>query len=287
MGKASTNFGIWFLVFLALGSLASSQYLYDAGADGYTHQLKAAILHNDHPLIPSLPILRALSLGNTSMTADILWLQTIQYYGGGDIYGKYESLGSLLDTITQLDPKFNYAYQFALIVLPYMGQADMAVKIGLRAQQEGLNDGLITYYLASVYHLNLKEYKQAAKYYQLASTQSGSPTAAKTLAATALDNVSGSLADRLVAADYWKTVFDNATDPDQKKLAASWYQQMQNVYSIEKASQDFHAKQGRFPNSQEELVQYGLLPAELGSPVGRVITLDPKSGKVDFSQRAQ
>jgi tetratricopeptide (TPR) repeat protein len=214
--------------------------------------------------------------------ADIVWLQTIQYFGAGTPYGKYKSLGSLLDTITQLDPKFEYPYEFGLVVLPFMDQTDMAIKLGERAQKEIPNNGLLSYYLASDYHLYKKDYAKAAKYYQLASTQPGSPTAAKTLAATALGQVDNSIDDRLVAAEFWKTVFDSTSDPDRKELAARWYKQMQDIYAIEKAAIAYKAKTGSFPHTQTDLVQAGFIASEFVSPVGRELKLDPATGKVNF-----
>lgn len=271
----------WILAFIFLATIVGLQLRYDAAASNFKQETARVALEAADPLIPTVPVLRFLSLGNPSLVADILWLQSIQYFGSGNPYGDYPALGPMLDTVTQLDPKFSYPYQFGMIILPYMNNTPMALELGERAQNN-FNDGLLTFYLASDYHINAKDYRKAAFYYEKASTQPNAPTAAKQLAGVSLASLSGSLNDRLAALNFWKTVFETSTNEDEKDRAAGWYQHMQVVYSVEKAAQTFHEQTGRFPNSQDELVKAKLLPSVLSSPIGRTLTLSPETGIVSF-----
>lgn len=276
----------WILVILAFASIGSLQSLYDTSSKGYQDDARKAAQTLDEPLVPPLGILNVLSLGNPSVVADILWLQSIQYFGGGNPYGGYPALGPLMNTITQLDPKDEYPYEFGLIVLPYMNQLDSALTLGQRGTKELPNNGLISFYLASDYLLNAKDYKKAAEYYDRASKLPDGPSASKRLAAVALSQVDTNLSDRLAAEAFWKTVYENATDESSREQAKNWYMHMQMVYQIEKAASDFKASTGRYPNNQEELVKAKLLPSVLVSPAHRRFDLDPKTGKVRFDQLA-
>src|SRR3989338_2062025 len=71
--------------------------------------------------------LKQLDFGFHQILADILWLQTIQYFGGGNFQQKYSALPKLLQTIIELDPQFIQPIEFGLIVLPYQGDASSAV----------------------------------------------------------------------------------------------------------------------------------------------------------------
>ena len=274
------------LTVLAIALLCGLQQGYDLAAKSYVATQRAKFTAFSEPLVPGVEGLKLLSLGDGPLVADLLWLNTIQYFGAGTPYGKYHALGPMLDRVTQLDPKFEYPYEFGLVTLPYMEQTAMAITLGQRAQQVFPHNGLLTYYLASDYQLNLKDYKNAAKYYILASKQPGAPSASITLAATSLDKLSSSLGDRLVAAEFWKTAYDNAKNDDEKKRDYSWYQQLQIVYALESAAQTYHDKTGNYPASFQVMIDAGLIQGVPASPVNRLLQLNPSTGKVSFDQLA-
>lgn len=265
-------------------AVAASQFSYDSATQGFKAQLKQASLNLSEPLLPTVPALQALSFGNQPLVADLLWLDTIQYFGQGNPYGTYPSLGPILDRITSIDPNYEYPYEFGMVVLPFMKQADIAVTLGERAQQHITSNGLLSYYLATVYHLNLKDYEKAGHYYELASTQPGAPTAAKHLAGVAYAHADSSLDKRLVAVSFWETVYKNAKNEDERTQAKNWYLHTQLVYQIELAAQTYKTQNGHFPASIAELTQKGFLPGTPVSPIGRLLLFHPDTGKVSFDQ---
>ncbi len=274
----------WLLCIGALVSLATSQGAWDAAAAPYQAQVKKAALMLAEPALPSVPALKALSLNQNSAMADLIWLENIQYFGQGNPYGQYPAMGSLLNTITELDPKFNYPYQFGMIVLPFMSQASAAVELGERAQREIPNDGLLTFYLASVYHLNVKDYKRAGDLYLKASTQPGGPGASKELAGVAYASDSNSLADRQVALAFWKTALDNAKDDSERNVAANWYAHMQIVYALELAAKQYKTDKGTYPQNLTDLKDAGYISSIPKSPIGRLLILNAATGRINFSQ---
>jgi tetratricopeptide (TPR) repeat protein len=274
----------WLLTLLTMGSIAASQAMWDNASAGYHADVKLAAVKLAEPALPSLNTLKALSLNQGPVIADLLWLQTIQYFGQGNPYGKYPSLGSILNTITQLDPKFEYPYEFGMIVLPFMDQTPAAVNLGERAQTAIPNNGLLTFYLASVYHLNVKDFKRAGDLYSKASTQPGAPGAAQELAGVAYAAKSDSLGDRQVALAFWKAAFDNAKDDGGRDIAARWYAHMQIVYSLEVAAQSYKAAQGSYPQNIQDLKDAGYISVYPVSPINRLLILNPETGRIDFSK---
>lgn len=273
---------IWVLVLLSIASLAAIQALYDQGSSSFRKDVLRAILRNEQPLIPSVQALKFISLGDKPLMADILWLANIQIFGAGNPYGRYPAMGPMLNSITQLDPKFEYPYEFAQVVLPFENGTDSAITIGERQQKELPGNGLLTYYLASTYLLNKKDYQKAAFYFKKAADEPGSPTAARVLAGTALDKINGTLDDRLIAIDYWKNVYDTARTDAEKERAGNWFIHMQMVYQLESIALDFKSQHGRFPNNLQEMVDLKLIPGIPQPPTGRILVLDNKTGQINY-----
>ena len=286
MAGSPTRWQIWTISLLTVGSLISLQAGFDHSVQAFNHATERAVYYQDKPLIPSAKILSLLSINNQPAVADLLWLQTIQYFGGGSAYGDFPSLGKMVETVTQLDPKFSYPYEFGLVALPFMKQVDTAERLGLQAQKEIPGNGLLTYYLASLYHLNLKDYKKAADLYALAATQVGAPQGSRLLAAIAANQVTDSPDDRKSAIAFWETVIQNAHTDEEHDRAVAWWKQMQIVYSLEITAQQFKNTEGRFPATLQELVDKGYRDSIPDSPVNRVLTIDPTTGRVNFDKLA-
>ena len=272
------------LTLLVLASIAASQAVNDVSSQPFKDAQKKAYLSYTEPLLPSLTALRFLSLHDYQLAADTLWLQNIQYYGQGNPYGTFPSMPKILDLITKLDPKFEYPYEFAMVVLPFMGFKDEAVQIGERAQQAHPNNGLLTFYLASDYHLFKKDYAKAAYYYQKAIEEPGSPSGARQLAATALNSVNTKPDDLLVARDYWKVVYDHATNDDDKKTDLNWISQLQTAYDLEQQIINYKNHFGYYPATLQALVDTHFIPSIPDSPVNHPFVLDPSTGKISFDK---
>ena len=277
------RFHYWFLSLLTVGALISCQAGYDLASQVFLSKTRTAILSNDQPLLPSVGILKLMSLNNEPLLADLIWLQTIQYFGSGNPYGMYPALGPMTDTVTQLDPQFSYPYEFGMVILPFMGRAEQAEKLGLRAQQYLPKEGLLTYYLASVYQLNIRDYKKAAYYYDLASTEPGSPTAASQLANVSRAQIHNSMEDREAAKVFWGTAIKNARNPDEKIRAENWLAQIEIVESLEIAATQFKNQNNRFPNSLQELVDGKFISSIPTSPIHRKLLLQ-SDGTINFDQ---
>ncbi len=272
----------WLVTIALLTGTASSQILSDRESKQYRKDVKNAILDNERVLIPDADALKAISLGNTSLMADLLWIKLIQYFGTGSPFATYQAIPGYIERITDLDPKFAYAYQFGLLVLPFMNQAERAEQLGLKSEPYITNDGMVSFYMASNYHINLKNYKKAAEYYERASKQEGAPGASERLAAIALSQSKESINDRLVAINFWQTVIDNSKSEGEKKRAEAWLYHMQIVYALEVFVEQYKGKTGAFPADLQQLVTEKYLASIPPSPIYRRLILDNKTGRISF-----
>lgn len=274
---------IWCAVILVAGSVASTQALADQAAQETNQATRIAILNHGEPLLPSTATLRLLSFGNEPLLADLLWLQTIQYFGGGAPTGSYPTLGKMVEQIVELDPKFAYPYEFGMVVLPFLNQAETAERIGVRARQELPDNGLLTFYLATVYHLNILDYKKAAELYELAATQPGAPPAAQRLAEVARAQVEESVTNREAAKIFWRTAAQQARNDQEYEWAIRWLTHMEIVDSLEIAARQFKNQHGHFPDSLEALRDNGTISTVPVSPLNRKLVLEA-DGTISFDE---
>src|SRR5579864_1714407 len=96
--------------------------------------------------MPSGKTVKRLSLGYSSLLADIYWTRAVQYFGAKHLRHarRYDLLYPLLDITTDLDPKLTVAYEYGSVFLSQKppsgaGQPDKAVLLaekGVRANPE-------------------------------------------------------------------------------------------------------------------------------------------------------
>jgi len=89
--------------------------------------------------LPSGRVLRTVSCGQRLLLADLYWLEAVQYVGETVLakVPRWEALYPLADIVTDLDPRFGYAYQVAgsnLAGLAHRyGEAERILKKGMAA----------------------------------------------------------------------------------------------------------------------------------------------------------
>jgi hypothetical protein len=156
---------------------------------------------------------RRLSGAYAALAADLYWIRTIQYYGGGARRNQqaeasapvvpappsaiaaqsdgYPLLYPMLDITTTLDPRFNIAYRFGAVFLAEAfprgaGRPDLAIRLlekGLARRPdkwEYMEDiGFVNYWFVHDFH-------EAARWFEQAAGVPGAPNWLRPLAATTL-----------------------------------------------------------------------------------------------------
>jgi len=127
--------------------------------------------------LPSGRYLRVAVLEYREVAADILWLQAIQFVGAKDPSGRgYDWFYGVLDRVTDLDPKFTYAYHFGAIVLSVLSDhVELSNAIAEKGLQHRPDSWQIPFHLGFNYIYHLHDPLQAARYMEKASRIEGHP----------------------------------------------------------------------------------------------------------------
>jgi tetratricopeptide (TPR) repeat protein len=127
---------------------------------------------------PSGKFLKQSALGHTSTLADIAWLRAIQYYGHHRLTDKkYDMVGHIFDIVTTLDPNFVHAYVFGAIVLAQdAGRPEEGLALLKKGMRHNPENWLLAFETGFIYHIMLKDYENAGRYFRLASVLPNAPS---------------------------------------------------------------------------------------------------------------
>lgn len=273
-----SRFHIYLLIIALFVVLYLIQFNYDTWKK-YTKE-KLNISYNEiiAPNTLNPEIAKNISFGFNSILADWYWLNAIQYYGGGDPYGEYKTLPKLLDNVITLNPKFEYAYVFTLLVVPNEDMADEAFKIGKKGLTNLPDSWQIPYYMGTAYHINQKDYANAGKYLEISASKKDAPAIAKLLAAIYYTKAD----KREVAYNLYKVMHETSEDEYVRKRAGEYMQNIEIAYYLEDAVKKYQEKFSKMPTSLNQLVSAKIIPEIPASAIeGRFFELDPATGKVN------
>ncbi len=226
------------------------------------------------------PTAKEISFGAREFLADWYWLTLIQYYGGGDPYGKYRKLSELFNTITDLSPKFLPAYQTGLLILPGEGFVKESLALGDKGEANLPDRWEIPYYKGLVYHIYLKDYKSAAREFEKAAALPDAPPTAKLFSGIYFNKAD----ERQTAYLIFKTLYENTNDTFVKDRAEKYVKHLEAVFYLEDAVKQFNSTFHRNPTSLDELVTKRIIPSIPTSPLGISFSINASGAIVDQKQ---
>ena len=242
--------------------------------------------------LPSGKTVKRLSLGYSSLMADIYWTRAVQYFGSRHLNhsGRYEILYPLLDITTDLDPQLIVAYESGSIFLSQRvpegaGQPDKAVALvekGIRA-----NPSYWRFYftLGFIHYMDRHDYKAAQQAFQKGSEVPGALPWMKVMAARMAEKGE----DAETAAYLWKTIYDTTSDNMIKDNAARHLISLRaeaDMAELERRTQAYRERFGANPADWSELVRAGLLRGIPMDPNGVPYKLQP-DGTVQVEDPSQ
>jgi tetratricopeptide (TPR) repeat protein len=125
---------------------------------------------------PRSEIVRPALLGFHGLAADLLWLRTIQYFGGRvERVERFPQLYQLVDMVTDLDPNFVDAYLYGGLFLVVARQFPQAVAIYRKGIAAVPDRWELPHDLGRLYFLELKDYPHALHYWERADRLPGRP----------------------------------------------------------------------------------------------------------------
>jgi tetratricopeptide (TPR) repeat protein len=135
--------------------------------------------------LPSGEFLDQASLGYRNLAADVLWVKTVQYYGGYRWGNNDLALFShLVDVITDLDPQFVFAYLFGgLVIAEDLGYFEEGMAFIKKGIENNPTDWWLVFELGFLNYVYARDFETAAHYFLLASRLPGSDEITKRFAA--------------------------------------------------------------------------------------------------------
>ncbi|MEE2635911.1 MAG: hypothetical protein VYE68_01595 [Acidobacteriota bacterium] len=252
-------------------------------------QTEAQVLY-----IPSGTALERAALSFDAALADVYWVRALQHYGGTKRAAgerRYDLLGPLLDITTSLDPRFNVAYRFGAIFLTEAypngpGRPDLAIALlekGLAVMPDRWE-----YYMdiGFTYYWWLRDYEEAAAWFDRAADVPGASWWLRSLAATTLAAGGSHESSRRL----WQQMYDSADNDWIRNESARRLTQLRALGDIDQligAAQEFHRDTGRPPRSWAELVDAGLLVGIPIDPTGRPYVIDFSSQTINLSPESE
>ncbi|MBL4775995.1 MAG: hypothetical protein JKY87_08105 [Mariprofundus sp.] len=121
-------------------------------------------------------MLKSISLGYNNFIANILWIQTVNYYGEQQEHVDYNILSNKLHSIIALNPYAEHAYYIAASILPWGTKSTtLSQPIIQQAMQHLPNDWRWPYYYGFNAYWFEQDTKTAVHYLSLAAAINGAP----------------------------------------------------------------------------------------------------------------
>ncbi len=201
------------------------------------------------PMVLKAEIVKVLDLGLHNAAADFSWLSAIQYFGGPS-KSNYKALDSYLYLSADLDSKFSYPYAFSSLVLPSIGKTDEAIDLAQRGIRDANPDWRIPYFLATTYHIEKKDSKNASYYFDIAAHTKDAPAGIKKVAASY-----GSRPDmREQTKQIWLGIYESSNDEIVKERAKNYIIHYEILSFLEEAAKEYKKQFQKFPETAEMMV---------------------------------
>jgi hypothetical protein len=236
--------------------------------------------------MPSGKAVKRLSLGYSSLLADIYWTRAVQYFGNkmNQRSMRYDLLYPLLDITTDLDPHLIVAYEFGSLFLSQpppegAGQPEKAVALVEKGIRENPSYWRLYFTLGFIHYLDRRDYKAAAAAFLKGSEVPGALPWMKVMAARMAEHGE----DRSTAIYLWKAVYDTSIDPEVKDTAIQHLASLRAEEDIEQLEQRvkiYRERTGALPSRWLDMVRAGVLPGLPQDPNGAEYKLLP-DGTVD------
>jgi hypothetical protein len=244
------------VILLLLVLIANISYRLDLTRS--PHELVGELMY-----FPSGVALHALSMGFYALVADLVWLRFIQYYGEHKLTDlKFDMMHHILDVLTTLDHRFEYAYSLGGLMLTHdADRPDQARALMLKGMRLNPHDWRIPFMYGFVHYVFLKDYDVAHTFFRLASTKPNAPDIPKRWAAFTLHKKVGDLERSL---SLWTDLYRNTANELEKEVALMYIQDIQmelDIRFLDTRIATFREKLGRAPVDLRELVAFRFLDA--------------------------
>lgn len=260
-------------VWLTIWPLEKIRAMHPKGVDDST-QMKEVLY------LPSGIGLELMSFGYGNVLADLLWFNTINYFGKHyQDDQNYRWLHHMCDLVTTLDPRAFHVYEFGSTMLGWeMGAPDDAIKLLDKALLIFPDSWRIYYLRGFIYMFFKKDAARAQADFVKASKLPGVHYIVARLAAKSFTSQD----DPETAISFLSEMIETTIEPSARqalehRLREAIYERDHRM--IERAVGIFKERHGRFPADIGELVSGGIMTKLPKDPFGGQYYLDGASAE--------
>jgi tetratricopeptide (TPR) repeat protein len=208
--------------------------------------------------VPSGALLKGTASGFENVIADTLWLSLLQYYGERYFADDRTmvNLEEMFTLITDLDPRFWFAYWLGAWALSDDGQADAALRLLERGENANPQDLNYPYLQGFILFLMKRDHQAAARCFERAATKPVAEWESQRRFARAMAaRMYREEGKPALALEIWRNILENASDRALAEIAKT------NIRRIEAELR------GGAPAPSRK--QHGRTPEPLRSPHAR------------------
>lgn len=234
--------------------------------------------------IPSGKYLKTAVLGYDQIVADFFWLRAVQYIGDKEKTNQgYPLIYQLLDLVTDLDSRFDYAYKVGGIILSMytkrIQESNAILEKGIRENPEVWD---LPFSLGFNHFFYLNDYSTAAEYMHKAAQLPGRPRYLPKLAA----RLYAQAGTPEVALEFLYRVYEQAPNEQVREELKERMKEVtieKDIIFLEKAVKVYQERYKNLPDDLIDLVQERIIQELPPEPFGGYYYLDPKSKEINSS----
>ena len=166
---------------------------------------------------PSGRWLRAMSLGESALLADVTWLRAVQYYGERrQIDNTFRLLYHAFDVVTNFDPRHRNSYLFGGTSLAQEGQDfERGIELLKKGRAADPEEWIYPFEIGFLYYVQRGDYLQSSLWFQEAVRKPDCPEFASRFAAFASQRAGS----REGALRLWQIVAETTENPTLREKA--------------------------------------------------------------------
>jgi len=260
------------LIFFLL--IGFSQYIYDSNTDYFKKK-------NIFLALPSGKTMKILSFGNSELTADFLYIWSIQFFSNYNLLNSKDFIEDIYNLITDISPRYKDPYLMGSTIMAIeMNNIEMAVRL-LQKGSKNMDDEWIFDFESGYYTSKyLKNYKLAEQFYKKASNKKGAPEFISRMLFHSIfmqDKLEESL-------ELYQNVLKNSITEIERQSANLHLYQIKfeiDKKRIKSAVNIFFDRYGFYPDNINELVSYGLIGEIPKDFKDNNYNYDKKKGTID------
>jgi tetratricopeptide (TPR) repeat protein len=231
--------------------------------------------------LPKGEYLKVAVLGYRQVVADLIWLKAVHLFGARQQTTEgYQVAYHAVDVLTDLDPKFAYAYQAAGANLAVWGNLiPESVAILTKGVEHNPDVWDLPFLLGYDYYFELRDPARAAPHFRRAATLKGAPEYLPRLAA----RMAVEAGDPDAALEFLQRMYHQQEDPRMREGLERRIREVvaeKDIRFLEEGVRRYRDRYGRFPARLDELVTGGIVVQIPEEPLGGAYELNPSNGTV-------